>query len=73
MLAGSKNCFVVGVFFSVLVVNGRSNATIVSMTHAHRIESNWGRSSSLFVSRHSAIRPNRLCERVMMERLFRLV
>ena len=37
------------------------------------LESNWSRSTSLIVLRHSIIRHNRLGERVMMERMFRLV
>ena len=75
MLAGSKNNFVavVGSVFQFWVFNKRSDATSVSTTHTRRIESNWRRGLSLIILRHSIIRHNRFGERVMMERMFRLV
>ncbi len=75
LLAGSKSYFVlvVGAVFAFAFYMNMAMQQDVSMIHTHRIESNWGRSSSLVVLQHSMIRHNCLGEWVMMEPMFCLV
>ena len=75
MLSGSKNyfVFVVGAVFPFEFKMNIAMQLDVLMAHTRHIESNWERSSSLIIVSLSIIRHNSLGERVIMERMFRLV